>query len=65
MSIADWNEGYIIEALDRLHIISSNLDEYLKDHPAIVKAEQRKNIKKALKLLMKAYQAVGSLDQEQ
>jgi len=60
----EWNDGYIIEGLDRLHIITCNLDEHIKDHPAVVKAEQRKNIKKAIKLLMKAYQAVGNLDNE-
>ncbi|MBL4753819.1 MAG: hypothetical protein JKY52_09545 [Flavobacteriales bacterium] len=58
----DWNDGYILEGLDRLHIVMCNLSDHLIEHPAIVKAEASDVISHAIELLGTVYQTVGSLD---
>ena len=49
--MTEWNDGYITEGLDRTHILMSNMDDYLLDHPAIVKAGMNDNVKEAIELL--------------
>jgi len=58
----DWNDGYILEGLDRLHIVMCNLSDHLVEHPAIVKAGVSDVVSQALELLGDAYQTVGGLD---
>jgi hypothetical protein len=58
----EFNEGHIVEGCDRLHVIQSNIDQFLVDHPAIVRAGCNDKIKKALELLSEAYQEVGALN---
>ena len=62
--MTEWNDGYITEGLDRTHILMSNMDDYLLDHPAIVKAGMNDNVKEAIELLYEVYQCVGRLDLE-
>ena len=50
------------EVLDRLYTYSSNVDEYILQHPVLLKHKSlRKRVKKAVKLLAEAYQIVGGL----
>lgn len=60
----EWNDGYIIEGCDRCHNAAELVDNWLAEHPAIIKAGQQENIDKAMELLMEAYQAVGQLDED-
>ena len=57
----EYNEGHIIEGLDRLHVITEMIDSILIDHPAIVKAECVDKISQAQKLLYDSYQGVAGL----
>lgn len=59
----DWNDGYITEGCDRLHIIEGMMLEYLDGHPAIVKSEASEKINEARNLLHEAYQMVGALEE--
>ena len=58
----DWDDGYIIEGSDRLHIAMQAISEHISEHPAIVKAGCREEIDTALGYLIAAYQKVGALD---
>lgn len=60
--MTEWNDGYITEGLDRTHILMSNMDDYLLDHPAIIKAGMNDKVKDVVDTLMTVYQAVGRLD---
>lgn len=57
-----WNDGYILEGLDRTHNLLCNVDEWLYDHPAILKAGMNDKVKEVVETLMEVYQAVGRLD---
>ena len=58
----EFNEGHIIEGLDRLHVINEMIDSFLIDHPAIVKAECGDKIAQAQELLYDSYQDVAGLE---
>lgn len=59
----EFNEGHIIEGLDRLHVITTMLHEFLTDHPAIIKAGVQGDVHQAAGILLVAYQKVGELDE--
>lgn len=59
---ADFNEGHIVEGLDRCHIIMSMIEDHLVEHPAVLKANVNTKILKAQALIMDAYQYIGALD---
>ena len=59
------NPGHYPELMDRLHVMCSNIDEHLLSHPLTVKEEFLKLLMTdAQKLLSKAYQEIGNLEQE-
>ena len=53
------------ELLDRLHLILSNVDDFLLDHPITYHEKKvRKKIEKASEKLADAYQEIGKIEFE-
>lgn len=52
--------------MDRLHVIMSNIDDHLLQHP-VAKVDKKLNLhlNKALEELWEAYQLTGNLDSEE
>lgn len=57
-----FNDGHIVEGLDRCHTLMTMLDQLLDQHPAIIKAGAQDEVSEALQLIMDAYQKIGELD---
>ena len=59
------NPGHYHEMLDRLHVIMSNIDDHLLQHP-VAKANRNVSslINYALENLWEAYQLTGQIDFE-
>jgi hypothetical protein len=57
-----FNQGHIIEGLDRCHIIMMMMEDLLMQHPAVLKADCSNKIAHANLLMMEAYQQIGALD---
>jgi len=57
------NSGHYLEMMDRLHIITCNLNDHCLQHP-VAKSDIRVSslLNKALEDLWDAYQIVGELD---
>ena len=60
----EFNDGHIIEGLDRLNTIIMMIHELLIDHPAILKADVEGDAHQAIGILLCAYQKVGELEDE-
>ena len=58
-----FNEGHIIEGLDRVFIAQCNLDEFVLDHPAVMKAGCNQKVEEAIRLLAEVYQEIGQLSE--
>mgnify|MGYP003646563803 CR=1 FL=1 len=56
------DEGFIIEACDRVHIITEMADNFLCDQPAIVAANCQSEVDDIIATLNKIYQKLGSLE---
>lgn len=55
--------SYTHEAMDRIHVIQSNIEDHLLDHPALYYNDRiRKKVEKATEELSKAYLALGNMD---
>lgn len=61
-SVQEFNEGHVMEGCDRLHIITSMIDDHLSEHPAIVKAGAQDEINEVMTILSDVYQKVGELN---
>ena len=61
---SEFNEGHIIEGLDRCHTIMILMDEIIIEHPAVIKAGVNDDLLEAQGLIMKAYQAIGALSND-
>ena len=58
--MSDFNKGHIHEAMDRIHVICSNIEDHLLGHPAVKKyPEIEALILKSQETLREAYQALG------
>ena len=56
--------SYVHEAMDRIHVLQSTIEDHLLDHPALYYNDRiRKKVEKATEELSKAYLALGNLDQ--
>lgn len=56
------NDGHYLEVLDRLHVVSSIIDDHLSHHPLVKKEKQiDKLIKFTIVNLSAAYQITGQL----
>ena len=60
--MSEWNDGYIAEGCDRVHIVTNMIEEHLREHPAIKKAGCSKKINEAIDLLNDCYQEVARLE---
>jgi hypothetical protein len=63
----DINSGHFLEVMDRLHIISTNIQDHILDHPLIEQnkdLEITKHIDDALYHLYQAYQFIANLEDE-
>lgn len=60
MKSKNLNSGYCHETMDRIHIVYENIDEHILCQPGVTKS-MRKQINKALGLLMDVYQKLGAL----
>jgi len=60
----DFNDGHIIEGLDRCHTIMVMIDELLSGHPSVTKAVQEEEVTKAIKVIFDMYQKIGELDDD-
>lgn len=61
------NEGHFIELTDRIHIIVSNIEDYLIKHPLLLhenNKELKSRVEKASELLVEVYQMTGNLDEK-
>ena len=55
------NKGHYFEVVDRLHVILSNLEDFIYIHPAVARdAKAAKKVDKAMELLADVYQIIGS-----
>jgi hypothetical protein len=55
------NDGHYLELMDRLHIVMSNIDEHILNHPLTeVNEDVKSKIDESLTLLFEAYQMVGN-----
>ena len=61
----EWNDGFILEAMDRLHVVQCNIGDHILEHPAIKKADVEDHIQQALDHLMAAYQLVSNIEEEE
>jgi Fe2+ transport system protein B len=56
------NSGHYLEIVDRLHVMASNINDNLLQHPACkIEKEISKEIDKALTHLYEAYQIAGKI----
>ena len=56
------NKGHLNEGLDRIHVIQSNIQTHLQEHPVFDKSinpEMAKKLEKVQILLGELYQEVG------
>ena len=61
----DLDEYHFHEAMDRLYVVGSIINEALLEHPVCTSYEGvRKRIKQAQELLVEAYQYVGNIESE-
>ncbi len=57
------NDGHYVELLDRLYVLTSNLETYILNHPLTENNPKIKwKIEKAINELAQAYQLVGKLN---
>lgn len=62
MSKPKLNNGHYLEIVDRLHLVSSIVNDHLLQHPACkIEKEICKEVDKALDHLANAYQIAGKL----
>jgi len=60
----EWNDGYILEGMDRCHSVMVMIGELLDEHPAIVRSGVQEKLESATDLIMDCYQTIGQLDRE-
>lgn len=62
-SITCFNDGHVVEACDRCHIIASMIDDFLIGHPAVIVAgeEVEMLIADAQTKIVAAYQLIARL----
>lgn len=62
MTANEFNKEHITEGLDRCHIITTMMNEFLRDHPAVLKANGTSKVDQAIELISDLYQDIGNLD---
>lgn len=61
-STHQFNDGHITEGLDRCNTIMIMIEELLREHPSVLKANVSSDVDTASKAIMKAYQKIGELE---
>lgn len=59
-----WNDGYVLEGMDRCHTIMVMMEELLVNHPSILRSEQSEEVDKVISDVMDIYQKIGLMDEE-
>lgn len=59
----EWNDGYILEGLDRCYTIQIMLDELLVDHPSVTKVSGKYLVENVQSIIGDLYQRIGALDE--
>jgi hypothetical protein len=55
------NDGHYLELMDRLHIVMSNIDDHILNHPLTeINEDVKSKIDESLTLLFEAYQMIGN-----
>ena len=55
------NDGHYLELMDRLHIVMSNIDDHILNHPLTeINEDVKSKIDESLTLLFEAYQLIGN-----
>ena len=59
------NDGHYLELMDRLHIVMSNIDDHILNHPLTeINEDVKSKIDESLTLLFEAYQLIGNKSPE-
>jgi len=58
----EFNDGHILEGMDRCHTIQILLEELLEGHPAVIKAEMQRQVVVAQDAVMYVYEAIRQLE---
>lgn len=61
----EWNDGYILEGMDRCHTIMVMIGELLDQHPAVLKSDKEVQLEMATDLIMDVYQGIGRIDKQE
>lgn len=55
------NDGHYLELMDRLHIVMSNIDDHILNHPLTeINEDVKSKIDESLTLLFEVYQMIGN-----
>lgn len=58
------NDGHIVEAVDRIHVAASYLEDFLAEHPLIHSVDEfREEVERATKILGDLYQKIAKYDE--
>lgn len=60
----EWNDGYYLEGIDRVHTIQVLISEILDQHPAIVLSHHQEDIDIIQDMFSKIYQDIGAMEYE-
>lgn len=61
----EWNDGYYLEGMDRIHTIHVMIEELLNKHPMIVLSGGQKVIDDIQNKLSSVYQFIGAMEYEE
>jgi hypothetical protein len=58
----EWNDGYYLEGMDRVHTIQVMISEILDQHPMIVLSNNQEKLEKIQRKLTEIYQSIGAME---
>ena len=62
----EWNDGYYLESMDRIHTIQIMIDNLLDQHPAIVKLKcGQERVDLVQDMLGDIYQDIGKMEDDE
>ena len=60
----EFNDGHIVEGMDRCNTIMVMIEELLINHPAVIATDSRNIVENASRHIYLIYQAISLLDEE-
>ena len=60
--IKEFNDGHVVEGLDRCHTVMLLINELLVNHPAVTKTNNETRLEYACASIMEIYQDIGSIE---